>query len=133
MRPPTRLSERRPAQRAVSVSLFPFLAVLICTMGALILLLVVIARQARVSAALAAEEETSKRREQLSIERENVAVIFPNAGSDPRIVQAVASEAGIRVGDPLYIDALGPEGSGADTYAGMMRTNVRALVAGMRG
>lgn len=68
-----------------------------------------------------------------SIEREKVAVIFPNAGSDPRIVTAVASEAGIRVGDPLYIDALGPEGSGADTYAGMMRANVRALVAGMRG
>jgi hypothetical protein len=37
--------------KAASVSLFPFLAVLICTMGALILLLVVIARQARVQAA----------------------------------------------------------------------------------
>ncbi len=40
---------RRPS--AASVSLFPFLAVLICTMGALILLLVVIARQARLQAA----------------------------------------------------------------------------------
>ncbi len=38
-------------QDAAKVSLFPFLAVLICTMGALILLLVVIARQARLQAA----------------------------------------------------------------------------------
>ena len=42
---------RRPAPASPSVSLFPFLAVLLCTMGALILLLVVIARQARLQAA----------------------------------------------------------------------------------
>lgn len=44
-------------QRTVSVSLFPFLAVLISTMGALILLLVIIARQARLQAA----EDTAAR------------------------------------------------------------------------
>ena len=38
---------RRPRNNAVSVELFPFLAVLMCTMGALLLLLIVIARQAR--------------------------------------------------------------------------------------
>jgi hypothetical protein len=41
-------------QGAASVSLFPFLAVLLCTMGALIVLLVVIAQQARAQAARAA-------------------------------------------------------------------------------
>lgn len=43
-------------QNAASVSLFPFLAVLLCTMGALILLLIVIARQAQISAAHQADD-----------------------------------------------------------------------------
>lgn len=47
---------RLPApQEAASVSLFPFLAVLLCTMGALILLLIVIARQAQLQVAAASE------------------------------------------------------------------------------
>ncbi|MCH8924049.1 MAG: hypothetical protein IIA67_12980, partial [Planctomycetes bacterium] len=46
------------AQQSLSVSLFPFLAVLICTMGALIVLLVVISRQASLQAAQASFEET---------------------------------------------------------------------------
>lgn len=40
----------RPAKAQISVSLFPFLAVLICTMGALIVLLVLVVQQARVQA-----------------------------------------------------------------------------------
>lgn len=71
---------RRPIrgrpQATASLSLFPFLAVLICTMGALILLLVVIARQARLQAAQAAAEKAGRRRrellEELEIEREGV-------------------------------------------------------------
>ena len=46
-------SNRRGRQATAGVSLFPFLAVLICTMGALILLLVILARQAQVQAARA--------------------------------------------------------------------------------
>jgi hypothetical protein len=44
------MRRRRAPTESASVSLFPFLAVLICTMGSLILLLVVIARQARLQA-----------------------------------------------------------------------------------
>lgn len=40
------ISRRRNSEESVSVSLFPFLAVLICTMGALIVLLVVTVQQA---------------------------------------------------------------------------------------
>lgn len=43
-----------PNQQAAGVSLFPFLAVLLCTMGALIVVLVVIARHARMQVAEAA-------------------------------------------------------------------------------
>src|SRR5690242_691984 len=41
---------RKTARQQVGVALFPFLAVLICTMGALIVLLVLLVRQARVDA-----------------------------------------------------------------------------------
>jgi hypothetical protein len=51
MRPTGSTHARGRRQSGVSISLFPFLAVLICTMGALILLLVVIARHARLQAA----------------------------------------------------------------------------------
>ena len=52
---------RRPRFRkpAVKMSLFPFLAVLICTMGALIVLLVTVVQQARVHASLVSEDRAS--------------------------------------------------------------------------
>ncbi|MHC4400824.1 MAG: hypothetical protein ACYTG0_14200 [Planctomycetota bacterium] len=51
MKPALAARYRNRPQSAAGVSLFPFLAVLISTMGALILLLVVIARQAQIQAA----------------------------------------------------------------------------------
>ncbi len=45
------MRSQRAEDDTTRVSLFPFLAVLLCTMGALIVLLIVIARQARVAAA----------------------------------------------------------------------------------
>ncbi|MEJ2748656.1 MAG: metal ABC transporter substrate-binding protein [Anaerolineae bacterium] len=33
---------------------------------------------------------------------------------------------------PLYTGSLGPAGSGADSYVGFMRTNVAAIVAGLK-
>lgn len=62
----------RPRLTAVQVSLFPFLAVLICTMGALILLLVVIARQARLQATRTAAAEAQHHAEELQDELEMV-------------------------------------------------------------
>jgi hypothetical protein len=70
---------RRPGRRSVvSLSLFPFLAVLVCTMGALIVLLVVVVQQARVhadtvEAALRADQETATQREALVMELEDQA------------------------------------------------------------
>ncbi len=45
-----------------SISLFPFLAVLLCTMGALIVVLVVLNRQSRLQAAALSDAETASRR-----------------------------------------------------------------------
>ena len=47
----------RTQKTAVGVSLFPFLAVLICTMGALIVLLVLVVQMAHVEGAEVAQEE----------------------------------------------------------------------------
>jgi hypothetical protein len=49
------------SQDATRVSLFPFLAVLICTVGALVLLLVVVNRQGRVEAAKVAARKAAER------------------------------------------------------------------------
>jgi hypothetical protein len=63
-------SSRIREQDAVGVSLFPFLAVLICTMGALILLLVVVARQARLQAAQDTAKKNAQVHEDLQAARE---------------------------------------------------------------
>ena len=74
---PSRCRGRR--QTVAKLSLFPFLAVLICTMGALILLLVVIARQARLQAAetartdaATAAEEAVEKQADLEADREMI-------------------------------------------------------------
>lgn len=62
------MTRRRFRKQAVSPSLFPFLAVLVCTMGALIVLLVLVVQQARVYATSVAEsraEDESALQEEL--------------------------------------------------------------------
>ncbi|MBN2218194.1 MAG: hypothetical protein JW719_12540 [Pirellulales bacterium] len=56
----------------VGMSLFPFLAVLICTVGALILVLVVLGRHARVEAARIAEDKKVETRKHLNEQLEDV-------------------------------------------------------------
>ncbi|MCI0335228.1 MAG: hypothetical protein L0228_18620 [Planctomycetes bacterium] len=66
------MSRRKPPDNSASVSLFPFLAVLLCTMGALLVVLVAVSRSARNAAlqraqarqqAVAAEENPDARAE----------------------------------------------------------------------
>ena len=58
------------------------------------------------------------------IEEEGVRAIFAGASSPARLAEALADEVG---GDvevvPLFTEALGEEGSGAETYVGLVRTN----------
>jgi ABC-type Zn uptake system ZnuABC Zn-binding protein ZnuA len=68
-----------------------------------------------------------------TIRAEGVTAIFAESGLEPKIEQAIAREAGARVGEPLWADTLGPEGSGADTYVGSIAANTRALVDGFGG
>jgi ABC-type Zn uptake system ZnuABC Zn-binding protein ZnuA len=66
-----------------------------------------------------------------------VPAIFVESSVSPKAIQRVAADAGIRVGGQLYSDSLGPPGRTAEgldpsTYDGMVRHNVRTLVAALR-
>lgn len=58
--------------------------------------------------------------------------IFTNSTSSPDLATAVAKEVGRDVAVvELYVGSLGEEGSGADTYAGMLRTNAERIAAAL--
>jgi hypothetical protein len=61
---------RRQREGGPSISLFPFLAVLICTMGALVPLLFAITRQARLQAAQESVAKLAERKAELQTQRE---------------------------------------------------------------
>jgi zinc/manganese transport system substrate-binding protein len=66
------------------------------------------------------------------IQEEGVKAIFTEAAINPDLARQLAEEAGVKVVDDLYADSLGPEGSGAETYIGMMRTNTTKIVEALR-
>jgi len=68
-----------------------------------------------------------------TIRREGVRAVFPESGSSRKLPEALAKETGVTAAYHLYGDALGPEGSGADTYLGMERANADAMVRGFTG
>ena len=49
----------------------------------------------------------------------------------PKLEQAIARDAGARVGGPLWADALGPKGSTGATYAGALAANTRTIVSAL--
>jgi manganese/zinc/iron transport system substrate-binding protein len=71
------------------------------------------------------------------IVQRRVKAIFAESSVSPRALQAVIAGCrqrghAVRLGGTLYSDALGPPGSGADTYPGMIRHNVRTIVSALR-
>jgi len=66
-----------------------------------------------------------------TIRREKVRTVFPESSIDPRLERAIAEEAGVALGDPLFADTLGPADAAAGTYLGMMRSNADAIIAGI--
>jgi zinc/manganese transport system substrate-binding protein len=67
------------------------------------------------------------------IRSEGVEAVFPESSVNPDIERAIAREAGARIGDTLYADALGPKGSTGETYLGALAHDAGALVRGMSG
>lgn len=67
-----------------------------------------------------------------TIRETGVPAIFVETTINDRLAQVVAEEVGREVKIlRLYTDALGEPGSDAETYIGMMRTNVETLVEGL--
>lgn len=57
-----------------------------------------------------------------------VPAVFPEKGSNARLLTRIAAEASVRVGPSLYTDYLSHKGGEASTYIDMMRYNVETLV-----
>jgi ABC-type Zn uptake system ZnuABC Zn-binding protein ZnuA len=63
------------------------------------------------------------------IRAEGVRTIFPESALDQRLEEAVARDAGVEVGEPLYADTLGP----SNTYVGALRHDAAAIARGLGG
>jgi zinc/manganese transport system substrate-binding protein len=68
------------------------------------------------------------------ITQEEVPAIFSNTAAPSDLTDAVAAEAGATVEVvELYVGSLGPQGSGAQTYAGMMLANAQRIADALSG
>ncbi|HTU19943.1 MAG TPA: zinc ABC transporter substrate-binding protein [Gemmataceae bacterium] len=67
-----------------------------------------------------------------TIKEAKVPAIFAENVQNPKLMQRLAKEAGVRLGPPLFTDALGKEGSDGDTYVKMMRYNVKTIVTQLK-
>ena len=67
-----------------------------------------------------------------AIKESGVKAIFTEAALNPALANQIANNAGVSVVSDLYGDSLGPDGSGADTYIGMMRTDTTRIVEALR-
>jgi zinc/manganese transport system substrate-binding protein len=66
------------------------------------------------------------------VREDKAAAIFVENVSDPRLVEQIARETGLKVGGTLYSDALS-EGAPAATYIDMMRHNVEIIRGAITG
>jgi len=64
---------------------------------------------------------------------EGIKIVFFENMASPKLVQALAADAGAKVGGTLYSDALSPPGGPADSYLKMFDNNVPQLKAAMLG
>ena len=65
------------------------------------------------------------------IEESGAKAVFGETTVSERLAQTVATESGAKL-VRLYSGSLGPEGSGAETYLDMVRTNVQRIVEALR-
>lgn len=65
------------------------------------------------------------------IRRERIKAVFVENISDPRLIEQIARETGVKIGGKLYSDALSTKAGPAPTYVAMMRHNAKLLTAAM--
>ncbi len=64
-----------------------------------------------------------------TLRAEQLPIVFPEQGSNPRLLTQIAQEAGASVGPSLYTGSLSRKGGEATSYIQMMRYNVDTLVS----
>ena len=67
------------------------------------------------------------------IRKEGIKALFVENVSDPRLIEQIARETGVKPSGQLYSDSLTPTGGGAPTYVELMRANTARLVNAVRG
>lgn len=67
-----------------------------------------------------------------SIRNFGVRSIFVETSVNKKLIREIANEAGVSVGGELYSDSMGKAGSAGESYIGMMRENVLAIVQGLK-
>jgi zinc/manganese transport system substrate-binding protein len=65
------------------------------------------------------------------IRREKITAVFVENIADPRMIQQIARETGVKLGGKLYSDALSTKAGEAPTYIALMRHNAKLLTAAM--
>lgn len=65
------------------------------------------------------------------MKEQNVPAVFGETITSERLAQTLANETGTKL-VRLYSDSLGADGSGAETYIGMVRENVKRVVEALR-
>ena len=67
-----------------------------------------------------------------SIKAAKVPAIFAENIQNPKVMERLASEAGVKLAPPLFTDALGKPGTPGDTYENMIRSNVTTIVDALK-
>ncbi len=67
-----------------------------------------------------------------SVKAAKVPAIFAENVHNPRLMERLAEEAGVKLAPPLFTDALGTPGSEGDTYEKMVRYNVTTIVEALK-
>jgi ABC-type Zn uptake system ZnuABC Zn-binding protein ZnuA len=65
------------------------------------------------------------------VQDNDIPAVFSDTPGGESILEPLATEAGIEVAPSLYVDTLGEEGSGAETYIDMMRHNIDTIVTAL--
>lgn len=66
------------------------------------------------------------------IRQQGVKGVFLEQAKNPKLIEQLAAEAGVKVGAALHLDGVGAPGTPAGTYVGMFRANVEAILAALR-
>lgn len=85
---------------------------------------------------ISTESEPSAREIQAivdAVRTARVPAVFVETTVNPKLMERIASDAGTKIGQPLFGDSVGAPGTPEATYIGMMRANARAIARGLGG